>query len=219
MKDTVFVNLITGSPNYVYGQKRFISSFHELNLCSIVDIATYGTEGEINSEPHHQNPYAFKVYSIEYLRNLGYEKVFWFDASMNFIRHPQPILDFVSQKGYFFEEAGHYVGNWCNDNALQWFGITREEAMKMIMFSSGMMGLDFTQQVACDFFDKWKESMLAGCFVGSWGDHRHDMTCASIVANQMGLAHEFSKGGTYLAYDGGGYGAPQGSVICLHKGV
>jgi len=31
--------------------------------------------------------------------------------------------------------------------------------------------------------------MLDGQFIGSWQDHRHDMTCGSIIANKLGMKY------------------------------
>ena len=59
--------------------------------------------------------------------------------------------------------------------------------------------------------------MNAGCFKGSWANHRHDMTCGSIIANQMGLTKDWSDGGHYFAYIGQGYSQPQESAIFYLK--
>ena len=42
------------------------------------------------------------------------------------------------------EDSGHSVGQWSNEQTLQYFGITREEADAMAMFSSGFTGIDLT---------------------------------------------------------------------------
>ena len=98
-------------------------------------------------------------------------------------------------------------------------GISRDEANQMPMFSAGFTGLDFANPIAVEFFDKWKQSMLDGQFLGEWSNHRHDMTCASIIANKMGLLKDYSSGGNYFAYVGSGYGEQKQSVICNLLGV
>ena len=40
--------------------------------------------------------------------------------------------------------------------------------------------------------------MLDGQFIGSWSDHRHDMTCGSVVANRLKM--KLQTGNEWLAY-------------------
>jgi hypothetical protein len=164
---------------------------------------------------HFENPYAFKIYAIEDARAQGFEQILWLDASVYPVKDITPVWDWLTEKGIFMEEAGHYVGQWCNQQTLDYFKITRAEAMKMPMFSAGFVGFDFRRQVSVEFFEKWKAAMLAGMFKGDWTEHRHDMSVGSIIANQMGLVSKYSKGGNFFAYIGDGYGQP-GPNVCFH---
>lgn len=206
MKKRVIVNLST--PQYKYGQERLVAS---LQGRYEGDVIVYQSEHEVGSPFHQHNPYAFKIYAIQAMMAMGYEQVLWLDASCYAVKNVEPIFDFITEKGYFFEEAGHLVGQWSNEFALNYFGITREQAMWMPMFSAGFTGLDFTNEVGVQFFEKWRESMLAGAFKGSWENHRHDMTCGSIIAFLMGL--KYNEGGKYFAYIGESYGTPKETVI------
>jgi hypothetical protein len=215
----VIVNLATHIDRYKFGQNRLIQSyFTYANQGSenddVVPLITFLGESMVGSPPHEQNPYAFKVYSIEKMRDEGYEQVLWLDSSIVFVKNVKPIFDWIGEKGFFFEEAGHWAGSWCNDRTLEYFKITREDAMTMPMFSAGFLGLDFTNPIAIEFFERWKESMWDMQFIGEWSNHRHDMTCASIIANQMGMNKQYSSGGNFFAYIGGGYTQPKESVIC-----
>lgn len=203
--------------NYLLALDRLEESV--LRYCDGVSFLGFRGEGSVGAPPHLENPYAFKIHAIEEARNRGYDQILWLDSSVVFIKDSKPLFDWITEKGFFFEEAGHWVGSWCNDRTLEYFGLTREEAMKMPMFSAGFTGLDFESPIAVEFFERWKQSMLDGQFVGSWADHRHDMTCASIIANQMGLSRQFSTGGTFLAYVGDGYDKPKDSVICNLVGL
>jgi hypothetical protein len=168
---------------------------------------------------HYENPYAFKIYAIEAARDQGFEQILWLDASVYPVKTIDPVWDWLTEKGIFMEEAGHYVGQWCNQQTLDYFNITREEAMKMPMFSAGFVGFDFRRKVSVEFFEKWKASMLAGMFKGDWTEHRHDMTVGSIIANQMGIVPKYSPGGNFFAYIGEGFGQP-GPNVCFHlKGM
>jgi hypothetical protein len=216
----VVVNLVNHNAPYLNAQKRLIGSFWNFHIPEEeIKIMPLIGEESVGSPYHQNNPYAFKLYAIEYSRNMGYEKVLWLDASVIFVKHSKPLFDWIESKGFFFEEAGHLVGTWCNDRTLQYFGISRDEANQMPMFSAGFTGLDFANPIAVEFFDKWKQSMLDGQFLGEWSNHRHDMTCASIIANKMGLLKDYSSGGNYFAYVGSGYGEQKESVICNLLGI
>lgn len=216
----VIVNVVNHAAPYVYAQKRLVGSFWDFHIPEEeTKIMPLVGEDSVGSPYHQNNPYAFKIHAMDYAHQMGYEQVLWLDASIVFVKHSKPIFDWITEKGFFFEEAGHWVGSWCNDRTLEYFGISREEAMTMPMFSAGFTGIDFTNSVAVEFFNKWKQSMLDGQFVGDWSNHRHDMTCASIIANQMGLVKSYSSGGNYFAYVGSGYAQPKESVICNLLGV
>lgn len=203
------VNLATSK--YWEGQKRLQQSVKDYQ------VNTFQNEVQVNSPFHNDNPYAFKIYAIESMLRAGYDQILWLDASVYAVKSPKPVFDWIDHYGYFMEEAGHYVGQWCNDRTLEFFGITREEAMDMPMFSAGFVGLDFRNETAAAFFSRWKSAMLNGMFKGDWSNHRHDMTCGSIIAHQMGL--KFSPGGTYFAYVGPGYGDPLPSAVFYLKGM
>lgn len=218
MKTKTIVTASSNNEKYLFGQRRLLDSFwihHPIeNEANGIKIMGFTNEQSIGSPSHESNPYAFKIYAIEEARRRGFTQILWLDSSIIFVKNAKPIFDWVEEKGYFFEEAGHWVGSWCNDRTLEYFNISREEAMKMPMFSAGFTGLDFSNPIAIEFFNKWKQSMLDGQFIGDWSNHRHDMTCASIIANQMDMVKNYSSGGQYFAYIGGGYTEPKDSVIC-----
>lgn len=195
------------------GQLRLKSSL----LPYAIDFNYWQSERELGAPLHTDNPYAFKIYAIEHAWGMGYDKVLWLDASVYAVKDPSPVFDWITKHGVFMEEAGHYVGQWCNDQTLEYFAITREQAMTMPMFSAGFVGFDFSNPIARQFFDRWKESMLAGMFKGDYSNHRHDMTCGSIIANKMKLP--MSSGGQFFAYIGQGYGPPSETAIFHLQGI
>lgn len=209
------VNLATGQ--FRQGQKRLHSYmlFHN----QWVPLLLWGSEAELFAPLHTDNPYAFKIYAIEAARNMGYDQVLWFDASVYPVKDITPVFDWLTDKGIFLEEAGHYAGQWANQRALDYFGVTKEQAMQMPMFSAGYCGFDFRNPISQEFFAEWKESMLNGIFKGKWEDSRHDMTAGSIIANKQGLLPLYSKGGNFFAYIGEGFGQPKESVVCHLRGM
>jgi hypothetical protein len=195
---------------YERGRLRLIASMEGKFDGSVF---AFTSEEEVGSPLHGDNPYAFKIYAIEKVREMGFTTILWLDASCYAIKDVKPIFEHLDKHGIFMEAAGHWTGTWTKEAALGYFGITREEAMTMPMFSAGFVGFDFTKDVSIEFFRRWKQAMLDGVFCGSWVDHRHDMTCGSIIACQMGLDKIYSGGGQFLAYRGDGYAEPQDSVV------
>lgn len=201
------VNLATG--RFWAGQARLKTKMQ----CHDIPLITFQHEWDVNAPTHSENPYAFKIYAIEKARDMGYDQVLWVDASVYPVKDISPVFDWLTEKGIFLEEAGHYLGQWSHDEALSYFGIERSIAMTMPMLSAGFIGFDFRNPISREFFAEWKESMLNGMFKGLWENHRHDLTCASAIANLRGLVPSYSHGGQFFAYIGEGYGPPGPKVV------
>src|SRR4051812_44561198 len=63
-------------------------------------------ESSVDAPPHHENPYAFKLYAIDKVRKMGYNQILYLDSSCYAIENLQPIFDIIERKGYFMQEAG-----------------------------------------------------------------------------------------------------------------
>jgi hypothetical protein len=204
------VSLSCGGDRYLAGHERLAASLHH---SGIANSRLFVGVNSVGAPFHADNPYAFKIYALQAAHDQGYNPLLWTDASLVAVKPAKPVFDWLIDKGIFLEEAGHLVGIWCNQYTLDYFKITRAEAMKMSMFAAGYCGFDFRNPISIEFFARWKEAMLNGCFRGSWDDHRHDMTCGSIIANQMGLVGKYSPAGQFFAYIGPGYAAPKESAV------
>lgn len=167
----------------------------------------------INSPTHEQSPYEFKIHAIESAFELD-PIVLYCDASMYVVGDISKIENIIIQEGFFGTESGHYVDHWCNDHTRKYFNLKEKG---FIMFSAGLIGLNANNKKAMEFFSQWKESALAGCFQGDWSNHRHDMTCASIIAQRLGF--KYQRGGSYMAYVGPGYAEPEPGVVVYAQGI
>lgn len=192
--------------NYIKGLERLKASLKQFGF----DGKFLGYMGERSvGAPKHlsfpteptDNPYAFKIYAIRKALAAGYTKILYLDCSVFAVRNIQPIFDIIDRDGYAMQESGHYLDRWINDEALQYFGISREAIAGVVMYgNAGMLGLDFTRPLARDFFRKWEQAMLAGAFKGSWDNHRHDMACGSMIAWLMNMDPKYIKGDQILEY-------------------
>ena len=201
------INVATG--RYWKGQLRLMET---LNFNWGGDLLFFTDESLPNLPSHEEYPYGFKVWAFRQAIKRGYNSILWVDASVYCEKNPKSVFEHIEREGYIMQEAGHYVGNWCNDHTLKHFDITRDEAMQMTMYgNAGFLGLSTYSEKAMLFLDMWEQSMNAGCFKGAWNNgnlsesederckgHRHDMTCGSIIANKLGMVYQ--SGNEILQY-------------------
>lgn len=217
------INFATGY--YIKGQQRLQRTLTQFGYDG--DFLPFNDVAQIGAPKHQDNPYAFKIYCFEKALEQGYTKILWLDASIYAIAPIDPVWDMVDKIGYCKQYAGHLAGTWTNDRTLEYFGVTRDEAMKMEMYGNGgFLALDFDNELAAEFYAKWKAAMEAGMFIGQWNNttqsesqdarcqgHRHDMSCGSIIANQLEM-FAYPKD-LLMAYVGHGYEEPPDTCV-LH---
>lgn len=154
------------------------------------DVLTYTSEEAIGAPLHSENPYAFKLFCFIKALEAGYTKILYVDCSVWAVQKVKPAFDIIEQRGYLMQDSGYFLKDWINDEALHYFGISRNALEGVGMYGeAGMLGLNFNNQKAKDFFDKWYEAMTAGAFKGSWENHRHDMACGSMIAWLMNMQY------------------------------
>lgn len=153
-----------------------------------------------DSPSHHESQYAFKVYAFREAQRLGYGMALWLDASVWAIRDIQPMWDHIEEHGHLFVEDGNRVGHFCTDDALDIMGVTRDEAMDMLIPVGACIGLRFDHPDASAFLDAWHWYAEAGAFRGPWHNHdgeasadprcrghRHDISVAGVILHRLGI--------------------------------
>ncbi len=199
------------SRNYALGQQRLIVSLKRTGFVGRVGM--WNDEKDIQAPPHEQEPYGFKPYAwkkaVESRCDLGV----WVDASVYAVEGIEPVFKHIEEHGHIMEKSGHVVGDWCNDQALAYFSLTREEALTIPMYgNAGFLGLDLRKPTSLSFLDQWRAACDAGAFRGRWDDHRHDMACGSVIANRLGMALTDPKFLVYAA----GYDGELGKDVVFH---
>lgn len=180
------------------------------------DFLGFVGDNSVGAEPHHLNPYNFKIHAIQKAIDAGYENILYLDSSCFAVNNVQPIFDMIESQGNVAQMAGHLCSTWTNDRTLAYFGITRDDAEKMPMIgNAGFFGMNTKNKAAIDHFTQWKQSMLDGMFVGRWDNNekteslderckgfRHDMSCNSVLFNILGMMDKAIPGDQILMYGG-----------------
>jgi len=91
MNKTVVVNFANGKGWYLKGQQRLKDSLGYSD--KLVDFVGFTSETEVGSPPHESNPYAFKIYTIERVKSMGYSKILYVDSSVYAIKSIEPVID------------------------------------------------------------------------------------------------------------------------------
>lgn len=193
--DICFVNF--SNEQYISPQYDLVRS---IKRHSNYDILTFTKFEEIQSPSHQKSPYEFKLYAIRAAKNMGYDIVIWCDASVRLIKPIEALIPKIKEVGVYIQQDGWTVGQWANDNALEYFGVSRDEAMKIPNAYACIMIFDFTNSISLLFLDELFKCASAGLFKGQWHNknktesqderclgHRHDQTCVELVANRLGL--------------------------------
>lgn len=195
---------------YKKGQDRLAQSLIDFNYQG--DYLAFDSYEEVGCKPHSEVPYQFKVYTIEKVRQMGYDVVLWCDASIYAIRDVMPVIFHIIEKGYLMEFCGYSAGQFSTDICLKEFNLTRDEAMDVPLHSSGFTGLNFQNPLTNIFFDRWLKSAREEItFKGDWNNnnlqcsqdtrclgHRHDQTTSSIIAHQLKMKR---INPTYMQYN------------------
>ena len=164
------------------------------------EIKTWTNELPPGSPTHEECPYGMKLYAMQWAMEQGHQSILWLDSSAWCVKYPKVHQDAMARDGYYLVGNGDWKADqWTNDVCLAHFGLTREEAAAIPLVSGGIIGLDFRNEIAREFFRQYAEAMNAGAFKGSWtavpeegsGEryrgHRHDQSRAPISAHRMGL--------------------------------
>lgn len=153
--------------------------------------------------------YDVKAAALEEAIARGFTHIFWADCSMWCVRDPQALFGIIDEKGVYLESNGYNCAQECSDDCLDYFEVTRDEAEKIPMCSSGLLGININNPKGKEFAELWIESAKNRVWHGSRGHdnqssdsrflhHRQDQSAASIIAHQLEI--ELVPLGTHFAY-------------------
>jgi len=152
-----------------------------------------------NSPTHEDNPYAFKIYEFEEAIRQEANVILHLDASFWCIKNPHSLFDLICDNGVVGFRTGYNMAQTSSDAALQWAGITRDEAELLPEIASGMCGLRLDNPNGKRVYELWREGMSLGLFrnnrqhdLNDSADPRmlharQDQTIWSLAIHQCGL--------------------------------
>jgi hypothetical protein len=165
------------------------------------DILVFNSCADIGSPSHQESPYAFKYHSILEAHKRGYSVVIWCDSCLTLQKTIFEWIQTIKDVGVYLQHDESWsCGMWANDTALSYFGVSRDDAMKIPSIYACTMAFDFRHPRTSQFLARWKDALDAGCFRGNWTNkdntesqdprcrgHRHDQTCAELVAHELAI--------------------------------
>jgi hypothetical protein len=149
------------------------------------------------------------------------ERFFWMDSSIYLHGDPEPIIAKADEDGYYFMTNGGFnCAQECSDRCLDYFKMTRDEAEKIKMCSSGFFAVDTERHP--EIMKEWFDSCAAGVWEGSrlhdnqssdprFLHHRQDQSPLSILIHKHGYKmHDLGADVSYY---------PQTNNWCIHGGI
>lgn len=213
MKKSCVISFANGKGNYIKALARLGESLR--NNSDGIDFLGFIGEQSIGAPLHADLPYGFKIYAFKKAIEQEYKNILWVDSSCFAVQNIHPCFREIEENGFLFQESGFFANQYLNDFSLNYMGVTREEARSIkLVGNAGMMGLNMDKKKPVEFFRRWEQAMIDGCFNGRWDNkektesqseeclgHRHDMV-ASVILHQMRVSHLMKSGDTWLQYAG-----------------
>jgi len=190
----VIINACVGSW-YPKGTERLVKSLNYVGWGG--EVLTWANKWP-NNNFNTVCPYNIKAAAFEEACLKGYSHILWCDSSVWAIQDPMPIFDIINEQGYYFWKSGYNCAQTVSDKALEYFGVTRDEAEKYEGCSSGIMGVNLKSEIGLNFCVDFVKAAKHGVFEGSREHdnqsedprflfHRQDQSVASMLIGIMGL--------------------------------
>ncbi len=179
MSKNIVISFAKGSDRYLNGLENI--KLKQRIRTSLWDIQTYSHESQIDDScpVHSDNPYAFKAYAIMKAYNEGYDNILWIDSVVDIVQPLDKLFKHIETNGSaFFNNIGYRVKDFCNNSCIDIMDANLSE-LHAPMIMACAMGLN--RNLAKDFIQEYYDYCNKGAFKGSWDNHRHDQTVASIL--------------------------------------
>ncbi len=128
--------------------------------------------------------FAFKPCFFREMQRLGYQRVLWLDASILPVVSLNRIFEMIQEDGYFVQENSHTLEPFMNEDTAHAFNLSFEEACALQSCSAAIIGIDFTNERACQLIDAWYEAAKDPY---AFYSPRSDQTAISVLLHKFGM--------------------------------
>lgn len=142
---------------------------------------------------HSKVPYKFKFDMIQHALEEGYTQILWMDSTMRLLMHPLFLLKESKSGLVVFDNLGHPVKNYINDNALNIMLLKSEDIEGWKQIWGGLVFWDLKKQIAKDIFDDMRILIEAGAMMEDnttrhgFVAHRHEQAVLSILVHNYNV--------------------------------
>lgn len=180
-----------------------------------IDFIHYTSYEGLDCKSHSEYPYAFKPKSIQKAREQGYNLILWLDSAIHLTQDPKEVFKYIKDNGVMlFDNIGWTIGSYTNNECLEHFEMSREEANNNKMVMACAMGFNFNTEIGRETFNEYLSYAHTNAFQGSWDNHRHDQSVISCIAVRKGL-ELLHPNNTFIAYEGNQGMLPHADSVCL----
>lgn len=149
--------------------------------------------------PHLERAYAFKAYALNAAADDGADLLLWCDSCILPVRSLEPLWARIERDGYWFARNGFSNYEWTADSAYPdlFPGESLEDARAINRTIPHVVatafGLNVRSEIGRAFLDEYfRLASETRAFCGPWTggigvQHRHDQTCASVIAWRLGM--------------------------------
>jgi hypothetical protein len=208
LKQKLDIDVHIFSPQFI---KPFVETIENTTLYTYPGYPINNLYGEC--KPHKEEPYQFKSYAIQTMREMGYESILWCDSSIMLFKNPEHYFELSKEIGVIlFDNPGCTEATWTADDCLNQMGCNPVYANTFFECDAGMMLFNFSVPVTHKVFDEYIKYCNDGiCLNGKSGStrpefkaHRHDQSIISYIAKKNNITllsygawcygHEVQKG-------------------------
>ena len=188
-RQEALINVDGSAPTlYFHNRLPMKDKIYEKNIAVIV-------------EKFQQSLYGFKPHAIQIAINEGCEKIIWLDPSVLPTGSLDILINALDEHPIITITGDATMDKMCNDKALKYFGVTREEAKGIRHVGGTIYGFNFNHPKAVEVFELWKKAEEDGIF-GTQTDfmnqHWADEACMALALYKCGVKQYFPEGFTYL---------------------
>jgi hypothetical protein len=187
MNDFCFV-CVAFNPEYVEQQVRLRRSIFDI----YPDATCFFWTDRLppGSKVHGASHYGFKVHAVQYAREQGFNKIIFFDPACVLVKKVDYWFDLVKDYGVVAAEDTSLLYQNCSQEAFDFFGITKQDAIekKYHLVGGSLYVFDFDLPICGDIFEMWKQAELSGIFLSPENapQHRNDEACMALSLYKHG---------------------------------